>query len=278
MTSNAQQIEMWSGPSGRRWVKYLAETERAFGGLADLVLEALDARPLEQVLDVGCGAGGLIGGLSKAVGEGGRVLGIDASPVLLECAEKRAAQLANAAFICEDAAVFRPKRPLDALCSCLGLMFFADPVPAFRNLGQCLRPGGRLVFCCWQKSELNPWCTSPLEIAQQLATELPPKPAPKTPGTFSLASKALLEEILDAAGFGAIEIRSVHAPVPMGLGGVEGAVDFALRVGPAAGLTEKQAPATQAAIRDRLRELFANASDGEQVALPGAAWLVSATR
>ena len=31
----------------------------------------------------------------------------------------------------------------------MGVMFFADPVAAFRNIGGALKPGGRLVFACW---------------------------------------------------------------------------------------------------------------------------------
>ena len=37
----------------------------------------------------------------------------------------------------------------DIATSRMGVMFFADPVAAFRNIGGALKPGGRLVFACW---------------------------------------------------------------------------------------------------------------------------------
>jgi ubiquinone/menaquinone biosynthesis C-methylase UbiE len=38
----------------------------------------------------------------------------------------------------------------DVALSRFGVMFFADPAPAFANIARGLRPGGRLVFVCWQ--------------------------------------------------------------------------------------------------------------------------------
>ena len=276
MQDNAKQIEMWSGPSGRRWVKYLAETDRAFGGFAERTLEVLAAREGERVMDFGCGAGSVVATVSERVGPSGHVLGLDPSAVLVECARERTEHLGNVAFACEDAAVFRASEEFDALYSCLGAMFFADPVAAFDNLRQNLRSGGRMVFCCWQAAQLNRWCATPLEAVLPFAAEPPPRPEPCAPGTFSLADRAYLEGILADAGFHAIELRDVHAPVPIGMGGVEGAVDFALRVGPAASLTEKQTPKVRRTIRARLFELFEDIADGDMVSLPGVAWIVSA--
>ena len=49
-----------------------------------------------------------------------------------------------------DAQVFGfEQAAFDVATSRMGVMFFADPVAAFRNIGGALKPGGRLVFACW---------------------------------------------------------------------------------------------------------------------------------
>lgn len=55
------------------------------------VLDALDARPGERVLEVGCGAGALLPAIGSAVGSSGRVVGIDTSDDQIAAARRRCA-------------------------------------------------------------------------------------------------------------------------------------------------------------------------------------------
>lgn len=59
------------------------------------VLDALDARPGERVLEVGCGAGALLPAIGSAVGSSGRVVGIDASADQVAAARRRCADQRN---------------------------------------------------------------------------------------------------------------------------------------------------------------------------------------
>lgn len=45
----------------------------------------------------------------------------------------------------------------DVAISRFGVMFFADPVAAFANIGRALRPGGRLAFVCATAADGNEW-------------------------------------------------------------------------------------------------------------------------
>jgi len=58
----------------------------------DRLVAALEARPGDVVLDVGCGTGLCFGGLRKAVGPGGRVVGIEESADMVRLARRRAAR------------------------------------------------------------------------------------------------------------------------------------------------------------------------------------------
>jgi len=273
---NSAQIEMWNGPSGRRWVRHVEETDRAFGQFGQRALDVLGAKPGERVMDFGCGAGTLTLALAEAVGTRGAVLGVDPSAALVQHAAARGAHLEHLKFACQDAAEHKPNFPHDALYSCFGAMFFAKPVDAFASLRETLRPGGRLVFACWQAAALNRWCSAPLEVVLPLVAEPPPKPKPCSPGTFSLADASYMTSILTDAGYKHLELRDVRAPVPMGPGGVQAAVTSSLHIGPVASLTEKQTPDVQAKIKERLAELYSSVADGDNVSLDGAAWIVSA--
>ena len=110
-----------------------------------------------------CGTGAATVPFAQAVGEHGRVVGVDISEPMLAGARKRIAEsgLGNVSLIEADAQ-FHPFEPdrFDLITSRFGVMFFADPVAAFRNVLPAARPGGRLCFACWapldQAAEQNP--------------------------------------------------------------------------------------------------------------------------
>ena len=105
-------------------------------------------------------------------------------------------------------------------------MFFADPVAAFANIRSATRPGGRLVFACWQPLAANQWMLVPgAALAEHLP---PPDPGPGDgPGMFAFADPDRLRPILAAAGWRDIEITSEHASILVGGGGsVDDAVEF----------------------------------------------------
>ena len=101
---------------------------------------------------MGCGAGTTTLALARSVGAQGRVVGLDVSAPLLARARERAAAAGLAGrieWIEGDAQQHAlPAQHFDLLFSRFGVMFFADPVAAFRNLAAALRPGARLTFVC----------------------------------------------------------------------------------------------------------------------------------
>src|SRR6185503_5359802 len=120
------------------------------------VLSKLGLVSRESVLDVGCGAGATSLMLAERV-RPGEVVGVDISAPLLARARERGGALSNLRFELADAQTlaFGGAR-YDAVFSRFGVMFFADPVAAFRNLGAALRPDGRLGFVCWRAMRDNP--------------------------------------------------------------------------------------------------------------------------
>ncbi len=168
----------------------------------------LDVGRRDRVLDIGCGAGQSTREAAHAAVEGS-VLGVDVSEELLRMARRRNAEegLRNVTFELGDAQVQAfPAEHFDLCISRFGVMFFADPVAAFTNIGRALRPGARLVLMVWQGREHNEWATA-------IQSVLDPERESLAAAAFSLADPSVTTRILTAAGFASIAFAEVHEPV-----------------------------------------------------------------
>jgi len=270
----AEQAAYWNGPGGQGWLAAYQRIERSLTDFGGAALAAANARPGEHVLDIGCGSGGTTQALAQSVGPSGHVLGVDISETLIAAA--RAHRVDNATFVLGDAAVHPFKTAAyDLVFSRFGVMFFGDPVAAFRNLHRALKPTGRLAFVCWRTPQENPWGHVPLRAA---APHLPPlpRPGPEDPGQYAFGDRQRVERILKESGFGTPTIEPIDKPVFMG-GSVAEVLENAGRFGPLArafaDATPEQIEKAKAAVGAALRPH----ESANGVVLPGACWLVRAS-
>jgi SAM-dependent methyltransferase len=165
----------------------------------------------------------------------------------------------------------------DVLFSRFGVMFFADPVSAFRNLRGALRAHGRLAFVCWRPLAENPWAGVPFEAVASVLGRPEPQPL-DAPGPFAFGDGARVRRILESSGFSDVDVRPFDIPVRYG---VSASVDEAVReiaqVGPVARLLAERSEADVsrglAAIRTAV---VPYASAGEGVVFAAATWLATA--
>jgi len=253
--ANQAQRDYWNAAAGRNWVALQSAFDRTFEGLNALLLDRSAVRAGESVLDVGCGSGATVLAAARCAGAGGRVLAVDISEPLLALARERVrlAGLANVEFLLADAqSEALPARSFDLICSRLGVMFFEDPVEAFRNLRAALRPGGRLCFACWAPLDDNPWLKLPLAVGVQRLG--PPKQQPRrAPGPMAFSDAEYVRDILADAGFSAIGIEELRPEVGAHATAEEEA-PFALAAGPLARLVNEKKP-DPAARADLVREV-----------------------
>src|ERR1700746_2999636 len=80
---NADQIAYWNGPNGQRWTDRQAEQDVLLAPVSRALIDRLDARPGERIIDVGCGCGSTSMALAEQVAPSGFVLGIDISGPML---------------------------------------------------------------------------------------------------------------------------------------------------------------------------------------------------
>lgn len=276
--NNSDQIAYWNGAAGEKWVRQADRLDALLEPFADTVLETAALIEGEHVLDIGCGAGALTLKAALQVGDKSIVTGIDVSKPLLSLAGHRAAeQGARASFAEADASIYRPTRPVDVLISRFGVMFFDDPVAAFVNLKEGLRPDGRMIFACWQSLARNDWARAPLEAALPFLPEPPASQPADAPGPFAFSDSDRVASILKDAGWTGIAIQPWIGHVTLPGEGVAEASRFVVELGPVARLVA-QAGAdlsrVEVALADRLE---ANMDQNGQVSMPAAAWIVSAS-
>lgn len=252
------------------------------GPISDAAIERLAPAPGEQVLDVGCGTGPTSVRIAQLVDPGGAVTGADISATMVAAAERRGgdAGVGNVTFRVADAqTVDLGAGVFDAVFSRFGVMFFSDPVAAFANLRRALRPGGRLVFACWQELLRNEWMFVP-GAAAVAASGLPPSmPEPGAPGPFSLCDPRRVEEVLSGAGFGGVDLLDVTNAVVVPVDRLDDVVRGSTRMG--AVREQLEHFPDDPAMRERIvagvrEELDRRVVDGE-LRLSSAAWVVSAT-
>lgn len=267
----------WEGGVGRKWADEWRRTDRSFGGLTDRLIGCASAVPIGSALDIGCGAGEL--SLALARGHpGSEVVGIDLSEPLVAVARERGTHLTNVSFEIGDAGAWRRDGfTPDLVVSRHGVMFFAEPVAAFKNLADVATPGARLVFSCFRTRSENLWAE---KIASFLPSGLVPEAAPAAPGPFAFADPDRVEHILSAAGWSGIGFEAVDFAYVAGSGqsAVEDAVSYFLAIGPAAAAAAELADSERATFLGTLRRYLSNNTQGPLVALSGAAWIVTARK
>jgi len=275
MSANEAQIDYWNGEGGERFARAQEAIDRSFAKITEAAMAFAAPAPDERALDIGCGAGTTTFRLRERVGAGGAAAGVDVSARLLHVARARAdAGHADVAFVEDDAATHDFQPVFDLVFSRFGVMFFDDPVSAFKNIRGAIAPSGRLAFVCWRSLAENTWAHAPLMAAKPFLPPTDP-PDPTAPGPFAFADGTRLSRILRDAGFQNIEIEKLDSTMGMGETPEE-AVTFALSVGPVARQIADLDQAAQQNIREALAKTLSEYQTPEGIRPPAACWLVRA--
>lgn len=277
--SNAEAAEAWSGPLFDRFVKYRDLVSDGLGAHGEAALAENPPNPGDRVVDLGCGFGDTSQRLAGLVGPEGEVVGLDVSEPFVEQARREAEGVENVSFACADVQVGPLGEGFDYAFSRMGLMFFANPVQALRNVRSVLVPGGRLCAVVWRRKEDNEWVRR-AELVVDGYLDHPEQSDEPTcgPGPFSMANADTVSEQLRIAGFEQIALRRCDLPLKIG-NDVEHAVEFNMALGPAGEVlrlwgdrVEEIRPQIAADLRQALAE-FAGA-DG--VYAPASTWIITA--
>ncbi len=128
-------LDPWKGD------EYAKNSESQKASANDL-LQTLQFRGTESILDVGCGDGKITAAMARAVPQGS-VVGVDISPSMIQMAEASFSQEKNLRFYIEDAAQIHFENQFDLVTSFTVMQWVLDQGQALTCIERALKPGGR---------------------------------------------------------------------------------------------------------------------------------------
>jgi SAM-dependent methyltransferase len=272
---NSGQAEAWNGYEGRHWAEHQDRYDAVNDGANTPLLDASGVRDGQRLLDIGCGNGRIT---RLAARRGAHALGLDLSaPMLARAAGSARAEGLDQVTLVQGDAQVHPfaEASFDVAVSRLGVMFFADPVAAFGNIGRALRPGGRLAFICPREFGRTEASVIFDAIGEQVA--LPDLSGNDGPASF--ADPGRVEQVLTGAGFARVVPQQLAVSQHWGTDAGD-AADFLIGWGPvrhwlyAADADEK----ARLRARDAAAEAFRAFETDKGVILAAQLWLVTADR
>ena len=189
--------------SRQSWNAELYEARHAFvWQLGRGILEWLDAKPGELILDLGCGTGQLTNRIAES---GADVLGLDASPEMIGQARQNYPRLK---FTLCDAAAMQFAGEFDAVFSNAALHWMLDAARVAGAIAQALKRGGRLVAELGGSGNIG-------RIQAALAKTIPEKYAGHLPARTYFPSLGEYAAVLEAAGLEVQRAELFDRPTPL---------------------------------------------------------------
>ena len=281
---NEEATEAWSGVLYDRFVEYRDLVVAGLKAHGDAAMRLHPPETGDRVLDIGCGFGDTTQQLAALVGAEGHASGVDVSEPFIQASieQAREAGVENVDFFAIDVQVGDLGGPYDYAFSRMGVMFFANPVQALRNIRAALRPGSRLVAVVWRRKADNEWLHRAEQVVEQYLDE-PEEPEDVRcgPGPFSMANPDTVSDQLQIAGFEGPTFTRCDLAIKIG-NDLDHAVAFNTAIGPAAELlricpadeVDRLRPKVERDIRDVLADYV---KDDGLVLGPASTWIVTAT-
>lgn len=170
------------------------------------VLERLELRGDETVVDAGCGSGRVTEELAKKLPDG-RVIAVDGSEAMIAKARERLGE--GATYLVSDLSKLALPEPVDLVFSTATFHWIVDHERLFARLRENLVPGGRLVAQCGGEGNVAGHARAIATVASR------PGYAPHFEGTtamWNFAAPDSTEAKLRAAGFS--DVRCWLQPKP----------------------------------------------------------------
>ena len=278
---NAEATEAWSGPLFELFVKYRELTTAGLGAHGEKAMQANPPRTGDRVLDVGCGFGDTTQRLKELVGAEGSALGVDVSEPFIAAAKKEveAAGVANVDFLVADVQTLELPREFDYAFSRMGIMFFANPVAALRNVRNALKPGGCFCAVVWRRKLDNEWVHRAEQVVEDYLDHPEETDEPTCgPGPFSMANADTVTEQMQIAGFEDVAMQRSDLPLKIG-NDLDHAIEFNMSLGPAGEVLRlwgDRVDEIRPEIASRLRETLADFETPDGVFAPASTWIVTA--
>lgn len=168
---------------------------------AERLLEDVAVGAGDRVLDVACGTGIVARLALERSGPAGKVVGVDASPPMLEVARSRAPGIDWRAGDAAALPLGEDER-FEVITCQQGVQFFADRAAAVREMRRALAPGGRLAVSAWCADDEMPLFRELRRVAERHL-------GPVLDKRHAFGEAGALEALLAAGGLRDVRVKTV---------------------------------------------------------------------
>lgn len=193
------------------WIRNADLIDRMSAPIRSWVVEHLEAKQGETILELAAGAGDTGFEVARSLGSDGRLITSDISQQMLDSACQRAERLglSNVDFRLIDAQrIDLVDGSVDGVIHRFGPMLLPDPDASFAEVRRVLRSDGRYIPVVWAGPDQNPWILMTGMSVMQASIQLPGDPFGPG-GMFSLADPDSFRRRLADAGFTHVETETV---------------------------------------------------------------------
>ena len=280
MNNNDKQKKFWSEKGGLKWVEDKAVLDKRLNRFGQLALSKLKLKKEMKVLDLGCGTGETSKQIADIVGDKGEVCGLDISEPMISFAQKHYSINKNISFKVSDIQLDKIEQNLfERAFSRHGLMFFSDPIKAFKNIYDSLKNSGVLSFTCFQEPKKNLWHSIPTKIFSNYL-EINDLQSSKVPSPFAFQNDKYIQEILLKSGFQNIEINGYEENTEWFLDlSPKEATEMYLRTSPAMATNIKNLSISILnKIKSDMEKEYSKFYINNNIVFPSAVWIVKAQK
>ena len=192
------------------WDRRSAYMEKNARAVTERMLERLEPKRGDAVLELAAGTG-IVGFASASlVGPTGRVLVSDFSQGMVDVAARQAREMGLSNVECRRLDAERldlPDADFDGVLCRWGYMLMGNQAAAMLETRRVMRLGGRLSAAVFAGPQQNPWAAIPSRILQQRGHVPPPQAG--APGILALGDPDRLRKLFTDAGFSEPKIDDV---------------------------------------------------------------------
>jgi ubiquinone/menaquinone biosynthesis C-methylase UbiE len=268
-TTHRDAASEWSAVASA-WDDNVDYVESHAAAATEALVEGLQVRVGDRVLELAAGPGSLGARWSELAGPTGKVVLSDVAWGMVDAARRRNAHLSNVQVAVLDAAsIDRPTGSFDVVACRMGLMFTLEPAVAFGEIHRVLASGGRFGALTWAGPEHNPWMTC-VGMAAAMNGLISGGPPVGPGGIFSLGDPTALAILAEGAGF--VEVDVTEFPTTFRAESVDTHLERVSSLAPA---FVSAGDERLAGMRRTAAQLAADYLTSDGLALPGRALLVT---
>ena len=198
-----RNMTIWNEVAPRYHKRWASSNYGPFQSTKKLV-ELVNVKKGNKVLDVACGTGVVTKKLREKVGKLGYVVGADTSVTAIKIAKKWNKEQSNLIFVNADAENFSFQEQFDIITCQYALFFFPNAIKALKNMRKSLKESGMLGISVHGHKDRVPFFGNILDAVTQFIPDYVP---PGTPSLDRYGTKKSLRNEIKKAGFSKIQVK-----------------------------------------------------------------------